>query len=283
MSNTKYKKPRRTPKAFFKRYFRLMVGGLIIGSIALCGIFAPLIATHDPYYVDMAIRNTPPTEDHIFGTDHYGRDLFSRIVYGARVTLGVALLVQVMVVLIGAILGVIAGYFRRADLIIMRLMEVIHAVPQLVLALVIASVMGQGVVNLAFALVLTGLPGPTRYVRAQVLSLRKREFIESEKAMGASSARAMFLHILPHCSSYLLLRFSSGLGGTVGSLSSLSYLGVGLDPSVPNWGAIISDGQSLLFVYPHLAIPAGLAISITVFGFCLLGDGLRDVLDPKLR
>ena len=275
------KKPRRTPKAFVKRYGRLMIGGFIIGIFALMAIFAPFIATHDPDALNLAEKHALPNAEHILGCDAYGRDLFSRLVYGARTTMGVALLVQILTIAISATCGLLAGYYRKVDMIMMRVMEVIHAIP--LLALVIASVLGPGVGNLMIALVVCHLPGPTRYVRAQVLSLRKREFVESEKAMGASDARTIFLHIMPHCSSYLLLRFSSGLGGTVRSLSTLAYLGVGMDPSIPNWGAIISDGNSLMFVYPHLVVSAGIAISLTIFGFCMLGDGLRDVLDPKMR
>ena len=277
------KKPRRTPKAFVKRYGRLMIGGFIIGIFALMAIFAPFIATHDPDALSLSEKHALPNAEHILGCDAYGRDLFSRLVYGARTTMGVALLVQILTIAISAICGLLAGYYRKVDMIMMRVMEVIHAIPQTLLALVIASVLGPGVGNLMIALVVCHLPGPTRYVRAQVLSLRKREFVESEKAMGASDARTIFLHIMPHCSSYLLLRFSSGLGGTVSSLSTLAYLGVGMDPSIPNWGAIISDGNSLMFVYPHLVVSAGIAISLTIFGFCILGDGLRDVLDPKMR
>jgi ABC-type dipeptide/oligopeptide/nickel transport system permease subunit len=277
------KKPRRTPKAFVKRYGRLMIGGFIIGIFALMAIFAPFIATHDPDALNLAEKHALPNAEHILGCDAYGRDLFSRLVYGARTTMGVALLVQILTIAISATCGLLAGYYRKVDMIMMRVMEVIHAIPQTLLALVIASVLGPGVGNLMIALVVCHLPGPTRYVRAQVLSLRKREFVESEKAMGASDARTIFLHIMPHCSSYLLLRFSSGLGGTVSSLSTLAYLGVGMDPSIPNWGAIISDGNSLMFVYPHLVVSAGIAISLTIFGFCMLGDGLRDVLDPKMR
>ena len=277
------KKPRRTPKAFVKRYGRLMIGGFIIGIFALMAIFPPFIATHDPDALSLSEKHALPNAEHILGCDAYGRDLFSRLVYGARTTMGVALLVQILTIAISAICGLLAGYYRKVDMIMMRVMEVIHAIPQTLLALVIASVLGPGVGNLMIALVVCHLPGPTRYVRAQVLSLRKREFVESEKAMGASDARTIFLHIMPHCSSYLLLRFSSGLGGTVSSLSTLAYLGVGMDPSIPNWGAIISDGNSLMFVYPHLVVSAGIAISMTIFGFCMLGDGLRDVLDPKMR
>lgn len=279
----KTQKRRRTPKAFLKRYGRILIGGAIIGFLLLVAIFAPQIATHDPYEINTKLFNQVPGAEHIFGTDSYGRDLFSRVVYGTRVTLFVAIAVQVLVVCVSAVCGLLAGYSQKADLIIMRIMEALNALPQVLLALVIASVLGSGTVNLMISLVVCALPTPTRMVRTQVVSLRKREFIESEKAMGAGPLRVMFMHILPHCSSYLLVRFSSGLSSTVLTLASLAYLGVGLDPTIPNWGGIISDGQALIVLFPHLVLSPGLAICVTVFGFCMLGDGLRDILDPKLR
>lgn len=283
MQAIKEKKSRRKPKAFIKRYGRVIIGGVIIGFMVLVAIFAPLIATHDPYEINLTLANSVPGSDHIFGTDSFGRDLFSRVVYGARVTLLISIAVQILVVAISAVCGLLAGYFKTADMIIMRIMEALNALPQILLALVIASVLGEGIGNLMISLVVCALPTPTKMVRTLVLSLRQREFVESEKAMGAGNMRTMFLHILPHCSSYLLIRFSSGLASTVLTLASLAYLGVGLNPTIPNWGGIISDGQALLILFPHLVLSPGLAICITVFGFCMLGDGLRDILDPKYK
>lgn len=274
---------RRKPAAFMRRYARVIVGGSIIGVIVLIAIFAPLLAPYDPVVLDMANAKMPPNPAHPFGTDIYGRDLLSRVLYGTRITLVVALGVQVLVLTVGATCGLLCGYYRRVDAILMRVMEGLSAIPQLLLSLVIASVLGPGPIKMMIALVASGLPGITRMVRSQVLSLREKEFVESEKAMGANDLRTIFLHILPHCFSYLIIRFNTGISNTILSLTSLSYLGVGLDPSIPNWGAIIADGQALLLMHIHLVLSPGLAICITVFGFCMLGDGLRDILDPKLK
>jgi len=276
-------KPRRKPAAFMRRYGRVMVGGGIVGVIILIAVFAPLLSPYDPGQVDMTSAKALPSALHPFGTDVYGRDLMSRVFYGARVTLIIAVGVQVFTVLIGSTCGLLCGYYRRVDIILMRIMEGVNAIPQILLALVIASVLGAGPVKLMISLVVSGLPNITRTVRSLVLSLRQKEFVESEKAMGANDLRTIFLHILPHCYSYLIIRLNTGLASTILSLTSLSYLGVGLDPTIPNWGAIIADGQSLMLLYLHLILSPGLAICITVFGFCMLGDGLRDILDPKLR
>ena len=274
---------RRKPKAFIKRYGRVMIGGAIVAALVIMAVFAPLIATHDPQAVDMTIAKQTPNSEHLFGTDVYGRDLFSRVVYGSRVTLVATLGIQAMVIIIGSICGLLCGYYRRVDGILSRIMEGLSAMPQLLLALVIASVLGRGTFKMMLSLVLCLIPSLTRMMRSQVLSLKEKEFIQSEKAMGASNFRTIFMHILPHCVPYLLIRFNTGLASTVLNLASLSYLGVGLDPSIPNWGAIIADGQELLLLYPHMVIAPGLAICITVFGFCLFGEGLRDILDPKFE
>lgn len=279
----KKNKKRRKPKAFLRRYARVMVGGLIIAFFIFSAVFAPLITVYDPGQTDMTVAKQAPSPEHPFGTDTYGRDLFSRVVYGTRITLIVALGVQFLVVNIGAVCGLLCGYYRRVDSILMRIMEGLAALPQLLLALVIASVLGAGTGKVMIALTICGLPAITRMMRGQVLSLREKEFIEGEKAMGASDLRTIFLHILPHCSPYLLIRFNTGLSGTVLAMASLAFLNCGLDPSIPNWGALVAEGQELILLYPHMVLFPGLAICLTVFGFCLFGEGIRDILDPKLQ
>lgn len=282
MSDIKRRK-RRRPKAFLRRYGRVLIGASILGVIVLLALLAPVLARFDPNQTDMALTKAPPSAEHWFGTDIYGRDLFARVIYGARITLLVAFGVQVLAVALGALCGLLSGYYHRVDTVLTRIMEGLAAMPQLLLAMVITSVLGPGPFKMILSLVICSLPAITRMVRGQVLSLREKEFIESEKAMGASGARTIFRHILPHCSSYLLIRFNTGLSSTVLTLASLSYMGVGLDPSIPNWGAIIADGQGLMMLYVHLVLSPGLAICITVFACCMLGDGLRDILDPKYR
>lgn len=279
----KTKKRRRTPKAFVRRYLRVMIGGSIIALLIICAVFAPLICKYDPSIVDMANTSALPSSEHLFGTDVYGRDLFAQVVYGTRVTLLLALGVQFFAVVVGAVCGLLCGYFRRVDTILMRIMEGLHSIPMILLAMVLTQALGKGVDKLMIALVVAALPGITRMTRSQVLSLRQKEFIESEKAMGASSLRIIFLHVLPSCSHYLIIRCITGFSGTILATASLSFLGVGLDPSIPNWGSIISRGQGMMLIYPHLIIYPGIAISLTVFAFSMFGEGMREIMDPKLK
>lgn len=271
------------PLRFISKYGRLIIGGAIIAAVLLMAIFAPVVATHDPGYVDTKIAKQSPSAEHIFGTDTYGRDIFSRVVYGSRSTLIVAIGAQVVVTVFGALLGLLCGYYSKLEKYVMRVLDAFSTIPNLLLSLLMVSVLGAGIPNLIIALSVGAIPGVARLVRNQVLSLREMEYIESEKAMGASDCRTIVRHILPACYSFLLVRFTSGLAGSVLSMTSLSYLGLGLDPTVPSWGGIVYDGQSVMFTCPHVVFYAALTICLTVFGFSILGDGVRDLLDPKLR
>lgn len=277
------KRKRRRPGAFLKRYGRVIIGGSIVMVVVIMAVFAPFIATQDPYVTDIAAAKMEPCAEHLFGTDHLGRDIFSRVVYGSRITLIIAILVQCLAVVIGTSLGLLSGYYKKFDVICSRIMEGLAALPQLLLALAIASLLGAGTINVVMSLVICALPSLVRAVRSLVLSLREQEFVEREKAIGASDFRTIFKHILPHCSDYLLIRCATGISGTIGTQATLAFLGVGLDPTIPSWGASISDGQAFLFFYPYMSIIPGIVISLTVFGFTMLGEGLRDVLDPKLK
>ncbi len=276
-------KKRMKPGAFIRRYLRIMVGGTMILFITLVSIFAPLIATHDPDEVNVYAANIEPCGEHLFGTDTFGRDLFSRVVYGGRVSLGISVAVNILAIIIGSTIGLICGYFKTADMILMRLMEGLATLPEVLLAIVMVTVLGQGVGKLVIVLTFLNLPGIARITRAQVLSIKEAEHIESAIASGSSDFRIMFTHILPLCSSQLIIRFTSGLAGTCLGQASLSFLGVGLDPRIPTWGGIVNEGSSKVIVMPYQCLYAGLALSFTVLGFCILGDGVRDVLDPKLR
>lgn len=276
-------KRRLTPKAAAKRYGRIAIGGSIILIITLLAIFAPFITSYDPAVQDLSNKCALPSSEHLFGTDIYGCDLFARIIYGTRITLIVSFGVQFIGVVLGATFGLICGYFKSLDAIIMRIMEGVHSIPGILLALVMTQVFGPSTFNLMVALTIGLIPGITRMTRSQVLSLRQKEFIESEKAMGAGHFRIIIGHILPSCSHYLIIRFITGFAGNILATASLSYLGVGLDPSIPNWGAIVSSGQSLMLIYPHLILYPGIAITITAFAFSMFGEGMREILDPKLR
>lgn len=284
MSNSaKTLKKRRTPKAWLKRYFRVLLGGTILLFVLAFCFVGPLISKYDPYTIDLAHKMAGPSAEHWFGTDDYGRDYFARLAYGGRITIFIALAAQIFVILVGAVNGMLCGYYRKYDNIMSRIMEAIHALPTLLTVLMIAGLIGTGIPAVVIAIVVAGLPGVTRNLRGQVLHLRSLEFIEAEKAMGATSFRTIFLHMLPQTFNYLIIRFSTGISSGMLSTASMAYLGVGISPDTPNWGGMISQGQDVMLIYPNLIIWPGLAIIITMFGFSMLGEGLRDILDPKYR
>lgn len=226
---------------------------------------------------------TTVVREHVFGTDIYGRDMWSRLIFGSRNTLLVSLGAQAILTVSGTLLGLLCGYYTKVEKYLMRVLDAMATIPNLLLCLLMVSVFGSGVPNLMLAMSFHGIPGLARMIRNQVLSLREKEYIESEKAMGATDIRTVILHILPACMSYLLVRFSTGLSGAILSMTSLSYLGVGLDPTIASWGGMIQNSQKIMFALPHTFMVPTLAIGVTVFGFSMLGDGLRDLLDPKLR
>lgn len=277
-------KKRMKPQVFVRKYWRLILGGLIIATVVFCSIFAPALTSFDPEYVDMLNMKLKPGEQgHLLGTDALGRDVWARILYGSRSTLLVAIGAEVLGTIMGAVLGLLCGYYTKVEKILMRFLDGFSTIPNLLLCMMMVSIFGAGIPNLILAMSIGGVPGTARMVRNQVLSLREKEFIESEKAMGANDSRTVGLHILPHCVSYLIVRFSNGLAGAVLSMTSLSYLGLGLDPTTASWGGIIQEAQTLMFIHPHIVTAATIAISITVFGFSILGDGVRDLLDPRLK
>lgn len=284
MNTTKTKKPRMLFTAFLKKYGRILIGGTIIATVLFCVAFAPLLTNYDPEevgaYEDF---KQPPSKEHWLGTDMYGRDMWARLIYGGRTTLIVSIGAQVLLVILGTILGLLCGYYKKVEKYLMRFLEAMHTIPSLLFTMLMISVFGNGVPQMIIAMSIFGVPGLARMIRNQVLSLREKEYIESEKAMGASDLRTVFLHILPACSSYLLVRFSNGLSGMILSMTSLTFLGVGLDPTTASWGGLVNEGQKIMFAVPHvITIPTAM-ISITVFGFAMLGDGLRDLLDPRLK
>lgn len=277
-------KKRMKPRVFVKKYWRLILGGLIIAAVVFCAVFAPLLTDQDPEFVDVANAKMLPGEGgHLLGTDALGRDVWARILYGSRSTLIVAIGAEILGTILGALLGLLCGYYSKVEKVLMRFLDGFSTIPNLLLCMMMVSIVGAGIPNLIVAMSIGSVPGTARMIRNQVLSLREKEFIESEKAMGAGDVRTVGIHILPHCVSYLIVRFSNGLAGSVLSMTSLSYLGLGLDPTTASWGGIIQEAQTLMFVYPHIVVAATAAISLTVFGFSILGDGVRDLLDPRLK
>lgn len=278
------KQKRRMPlKNFLKIYGRMIIGGAIIAVVLFCAIFQDVIAPYDPAEFNIKDRYQASSAEHLMGTDSLGRDILSRIIYGARdaVILGVG--VQFFGVFLGAVCGAICGYYKKIDMILMRIMEGISAIPNILLLMIITMVLGVGIDKVMIALIIGQLPGVCRMTRSRVLSLRQKEFIEAERTMGASAPRILIMHILPSCIDYLAIRFCSGIAGAITSTAGLAYLGVGLDPTEPNWGAMISQGQKDFMQYPHMIVWPGLVLTIVVFGFVFFGEGLREKLDPKLR
>ncbi len=274
---------RMKPKAFLKRYGRIIIGGLLLLFIIGVAIFAEQIATHDPFRMDYYNLKAPPSGENIIGTDSFGRDIFSRLIYGTRISLLVGLAVSVASVVFGVVLGLLAGYYKRVDSIIMRVLEGLSAMPQILLALVFVAVLGSGMDKIIVAIAIVSIPNVARLVRSQVLSIRESEHVESAVAMGASDLRIIFKYILPLCLSPLIIRFTQTMANAILTEATLSFLGVGIPPDVPSWGGLLNNARNFVAVYPHMAIYPGLAIVIMVFSVSIMGDGLRDTLDPKLR
>ena len=277
------KKKRMKPLRFIKKYGRVLLGVVIISLVLFCSVFAPALTNWDPEAIDMSNVKQLPSAEHLMGTDILGRDIWSRILFGSRNTLLVSILTQLAVTVVGTALGLICGYFKSAEKLLMRILDAYATIPTLLMNLIIVSVLGTGVGNLVLAMTISAIPGVSRAIRNQVLFVREKEFVERARAMGASETRIIVCHILPNISNYLLVRLGGGLAGSIATMTGLSFLGLGLDPKIASWGGIVQEGQGLMFVFPHLSFFAIGAICLAVFGFVMLGDGLRDLLDPRLR
>ena len=270
-------------RKFWFRYSRVIIGGAMFSILVIFALFAPFIAPHAPTAMSRSEALDPPSMAHLCGTDEFGRDVFSRIVYGARVSLTISFSVMIGCGLLGTVLGMLAGYYRWADTIIMRIMDGLMAFPTVVLALVILTVLGSGIPNLVLALIITQLPRIVRTVRTTVISTKELEHVEAARAMGASDLRIMAQYIFPLCISPLIIRLTLTMALTVLNESSLTFLGVGLPPDVSSWGVILSEARQFITTSPYLIYLPGLAIVWSGLSLNLLGDGLRDALDPKLN
>jgi peptide/nickel transport system permease protein len=261
-----------------------MVGLAIVLILVLAAIFADFVSPYDPAAQDLLNMKAMPSSAHLLGTDEYGRDILSRIIYGGRVSLLVSMLSIVFGLVVGGIIGVSAGYFGGMyDSIIMRVMDVIMAIPGFLLAVCISAALGSGVTNTALAIGIGCVPGYARLLRALVLGIRDQEYIEAAKVAGASNARIMFRQIVPNVLSTVIVDSTLRIGGCILMISSLSFIGLGVQPPTPEWGSMVSSGRSIIRSFWPLATFPGLAIMLTLFGFNLFGDGLRDALDPKMK
>jgi len=247
-------------------------------------IFAPFIATHDPLEISLTGRFLPPSWEHLFGTDHLGRDIFSRVVYGSRISLTVGFITLIEATLIGTVIGLVAGYLGGTfDSVIMRITDVFLAFPNIILALAVAAALGRGIESVMVALGITWWPLYARLIRGQTLSVREEQYIEGAKLSGAGNLRIMFKHILPNCIAPLIVQISMDIGFTILAAASMGFLGIGAQSPSPEWGLQCASGSKYLVYQWWISTFPGLAIFISVISFNLLGDGLRDILDPRLR
>ena len=260
------------------------VSALVIVLITLAAIFAPVVAPYDPTKQDLINRLQGMSAQHIFGTDQLGRDVLSRMIYGARTSLLIGLVPTLVSMLLGAVLGLMSGYMgKAADFIIMRLADVTMAFPSLLLAMVVMYTLGSGIINIFLALTIVSWAGTARVVRAQTLSLREMEYVEAARGIGVGSFTIMFRHILPNCLPSLIVLFTLNIPGSILSESSLSFLGIGAQSPSTSWGLMVSEGKDYLFTNPVIAIAPGVAILVLALAFNFLGDGVRDAMDPYTK
>ncbi|WP_158969589.1 nickel transporter permease [Chachezhania sediminis] len=260
------------------------LGLLIVVALVLMAIFAPWLAPHDPLVGDLNhTRLLPPlTEGYWLGTDDQGRDILSRLIYGSRITLAVVALVAVIATPVGLLVGTTAGYFGGwVDTVLMRITDIVLAFPKLILALAFVAALGPGIENAIIAISITAWPPYARLARAETLTIRNSDFIAATKLQGASSLRIIWKHIVPLCMSSVIIRVTLDMAGIILTAAGLGFLGLGAQPPQPEWGAMIAGGRNFLVDYWWVAAMPGMAIFIVSLGFNLLGDGLRDVLDPK--
>jgi peptide/nickel transport system permease protein len=263
----------------------LTVAGLVLISLlALIALSAPLIAPANPLKQVLSTRLKPPSAAHWFGTDQLGRDVLSRMIYGARISLVIGIVVVGLAASLGTFVGLVAGYTGGwLDEGLMRLTDVFFAFPALILAMAISGALGPSLTNAMIAIAVVSWPVYARLVRAQVLSLREREYVEAARGLGASAERIVWGHILPNTLGPLLVQASFDMGSAILSAAGLSFIGFGAQPPIAEWGVMISDGRNYIVTQPWLSLFPGLAILLTVAAFNLIGDGLRDALDPRLR
>lgn len=268
----------------FKQNRLALIGLAVVVALIFIAVFAPFITPHDPYRVSLDDQLLPPSSTYWLGTDKVGRDLLTRIIYGTRVSLSVGLVPSFFSMVIGTILGIISGYSGgKTDFAIMRLADTMIAFPSLLLAMVMMYTLGSSLINIFIALSIVGWAGTARVVRSQTLALKEKEFVEAAKANGVKRHIIMLKHIFPNVLPTLIVLFSLGIPEAIMWESSLSFLGVGVQPPTASWGLLVSKGKAYLFAAPWVAIMPGVAILITVMAFNFMGDGLRDALDPYMK
>ncbi len=260
-----------------------VIGAIFCLMAVLLAIFADLLATHNPERTRVRDAFKPPSAEHVLGADHLGRDVYSRVVYGSRISIAIGVATVVLTGVIGAAFGLLSGYFRNLDDPLMRVMDALMAFPAIMLAVAVTAALGPSATNVVIALAAVYVPRTARIVRASVLVVREMDYVQAAKALGAGHTRIILRHILPNSLGPLVVQLTFVFAYAVLSEAALSFLGMGPPPPTPTWGNIISDGRDYLREAPWICLYPGLAISITVLGLNLLGDGLRDVLDPRMK
>src|SRR5690606_2495998 len=276
-----------TVRTLWKRFVRRPAAlfGLVIVTLFLAtAVAAPYLAPYDPNDADFFRARQGPSTDHWLGTDELGRDVLSRLLYGARISLRIGLIAVAIGVGAGVPLGLVAGYYGRGvDNLIMRLVDIMLSFPSVLLAIGLVAILGPGLNNAIIAVGVVAIPVYIRQVRASVLGVKEMEFVAAARAAGASDARIMLVHVLPQCISPILVQSSLQIASAILSAAGLGFLGLGAPADVPEWGTMLANGRQYVFSAPHLTMFPGLAIMLVVMGFNLLGDGLRDALDPRMR
>ncbi|HEX3569928.1 MAG TPA: ABC transporter permease [Acidobacteriaceae bacterium] len=262
-----------------------LIGCVLVLMFIACAVFAPWLSPHDPAQLDLSGRLLPPSHQHWFGTDELGRDILSRTVYGARISISVAVSVVTLSLLVGVIAGLASGFYGGwTDTVLnVYVNNAFLALPGILLAIAFVAFVGPGLLNLVLALSISGWVGYARLVRAQVMAVKEREFVEAARALGASDLRILCVHILPNIVQPVLVQAAIGMAGAVLAEATLSFLGLGIPPPAPSWGSMLNDARSHLFDAPHLTIFPALAVMLAVLSFNFIGDALRDLLDPRLR
>ncbi len=261
-----------------------VIGGILFLIVVLVAIFAPLIAPQGYAEIDVKNRFLSPCLEHPFGTDQMGRDIFSRAVYGARYSLLIGIGSVVFSAVFGVLIGSIAGYYGGwIDNVIMRCCDIIQSIPGMIMNITLACVLGPGVFNVILALGFEGIAGTARLMRSSILNVRKMEYLDAATISNCSSARTIVRHVLPNTFAPILVQATMGVGARIMMAASMSYIGIGVQPPTPEWGAMLADSRDFIMKYPYMCLIPGLCIMVVVLSLNLLGDGLRDALDPKLK
>ncbi|MCI8980789.1 MAG: ABC transporter permease [Hungatella sp.] len=261
-----------------------MAGLIVMAAECLLALLSPWIIPYDYTAMDMANCLKGPTAAHLFGCDDMGRDIFSRVLYGGRFSISIGIIAVSISTVFGIMIGSVAGYFGgQVDNVIMRFLDIIQAIPGMLLMIVISAVLGPGFINTVIALSVGSIPGMARMLRAQMMKERDNEYIEAAQSINCGRVRIIVNHLIPNCISPLIVQATMGVAQTITMAAGLSFIGLGVQPPTPEWGAMLSGSRQFMRQAPHLVIFPGLAIAVTVLALNLLGDGLRDALDPKLK